>query len=458
MKPPLFLCLLFILVGFVSTCCSPIEPPALLASPTNPPTWTAATQPPTVQPAESPTQGIATPIFTDTPPIEFTHPIGVRLVGGTAEFYDRQTGEKFIPRGFNYVRIAPMSDANPGLWHSTLNPGFYDPQKAETALQGMHTAGYNLVRIFVDCCREGNNVGDPSGGLSQAYLENVVDFLEKAKANQIYVLLISDLTPAQGGYDEMWAHCCTTFDGENLRYLTPGGHKAESRFNQDFIRALIEMGAPMESIFAYDLTNEVHFSVDQPPFNLTTGKVTTANRQTYDMTKPEDKQRMMDENLIYWIDQQRAAILEVDPTALVTVSFPAINTGQTTVNTVPAIWKSAADFIDLHAYLGWGLSLKDYVDRFGINGYQEKPIILGEFGAAKRAFPTAVFAAQNLVNMQAESCNYGFDGWLMWTWDTDEQPDLWNGMSENGEISADLAPRYRPDPCTETSASAAPSQ
>jgi endo-1,4-beta-mannosidase len=195
------------------------------------------------------------------------------------------------------------------------------------------------------------------------------------------------------------------------------------------------------------LTNEVHFSVDKAPFSLTAGKVTTANHQTYDMASPDDKRRMMDENLVYWIDQQRAAILEVDPTALVTVSFPAINSGQTTVHTGPAIWESTADFIDLHAYLGWGLSLEDYVNRFEMQGYAEKPIILGEFGAAKRAYPSAAVAAQALQEMQVDSCGYGFDGWLLWTWDGDEQTELWNGLSENGEISAALAPRERPDPC-----------
>jgi hypothetical protein len=420
---------------------SPMDTPSPTS--TSLPTHTLANTP-TLTPAPSltPTR-VASPTATSIP----THRIGVRNVDGAGEFYDRQTGEKFIPRGFNYVHVAPMSATNPNLWHSTLNPGFYDPERAGAALQAMHAAGYNVVRIFVDCCREGNNVGDPAGGLSNAYLDNVVDFLIKAEANEIYVLLISDLTPAQGGYDDLWQQCCTIFDGENLRYLTPGGHRAERRFNQDFIRALIERQAPMEAIFAYDLTNEVHFSVDKAPFSLTSGKVTTANQKIYDMSNSEDKQRMMDENLVYWIDQQRAAILEVDPTALVTVSFPAINSGQTTVHTGPAIWESTADFIDLHAYLGWGLSLEDYVNRFEIRGYAEKPIILGEFGAVKRTYPSAAVAAQALQEMQVDSCGYGFDGWLLWTWDGDEQVELWNGMSENGKISAALAPRERTDPC-----------
>ena len=51
------------------------------------------------------------------------------------------------------------------------------------------------------------------------------------------------------------------------------------------------------------------------------------------------------------------------------------------------------------------------------------------------------------------SCEFGFDGWLLWTWDTGEQTELWNGMSENGEINAALAPVNRPDPWALASAS-----
>ncbi|HEX6304186.1 MAG TPA: cellulase family glycosylhydrolase [Anaerolineales bacterium] len=432
-----------LLVLLISNACTSTDTPGPVVTPTQAVTAAA----PALQATASrvPT-AIARPPA-PTPIAVAEHRIGVRVMDDVGEFYDRLTKEKFVPRGFNYIRLAPMSQTNPDLWHSTLNPGFYDRVRAEQALQQMHASGYNVVRIFVDCCRPGSNAGDPKGGISYAYLENVIDFLEKAKANEIYVLIVLDLTPAEGGYDDLWRQCCMTFDGENLRYLTPGGHSAERRFDRDFIRALIGQNAPMDAIFAFDLTNEVHFSVDQPPFSLTSGQVTTANHKAYDMASAEDKKRMMDENLVYWIDQQRANILEVDPTALVTVSFPAINTGQTAVNPRQAILESTADFVDLHTYLGWGISLEGYMTRFGVVEPSQKPLILGEFGAAKRAYLTAAMAAQELQKWQAASCEYGFDGWLFWTWDTDQQTELWNGMSENGEISAALAPNDHPDPC-----------
>jgi hypothetical protein len=449
---PILMPFLLLLLAF--SACSPlpdVAPSAAVLSPTVPasssPTPTHIMPTATIISTETVKPTITkAPTITPLPTaIVAEHRIGIRTVDGVSEFYDRISGEKFIPRGFNYVRLAPM--IGPNLWHSTLNPGFYNPERAESALQSMHTDGYNVVRIFIDCCRQGSNAGAPGRGISDTYIKNVVDFMNRAKANEIYVLMILDGTPAQGGYDELWRQCCEMFDGDNLRYLTTGGHAAKRRYDRDFIKALLEAGAPTEWIFAYDLTNEVSFSVDKAPFTLTSVTVMTANFAEYDMSSAEEKQRMMDENLVFWIDQQRAAILDVDSTALVSASFPAINTGRTTVNPAPAIYESSADFIDLHTYIGWGITLEQYMQRFGLTSVPEKPILMGEFGVTSRSFPDATAAAAGLVKWQAATCNYGFDGWLMWTWDTDESSDLYTATTDQGQISQALSPVFRPDPC-----------
>src|SRR5712692_651029 len=52
------------------------------------------------------------------------HRIGVRVVNGIGEFYDRVTGQKFVPRGNNYIRLGPQTDPS-GIriiTHSTFNP------------------------------------------------------------------------------------------------------------------------------------------------------------------------------------------------------------------------------------------------------------------------------------------------------------------------------------------------
>jgi len=46
-----------------------------------------------------------------------------------------------------------------------------------------------------------------------------------------------------------------------------------------------------------------------------------------------------------------------------------------------------------------------------------------------------------------KSSAYDIDGWMLWTWDTNEQPDLWNAMSDGGVIDQALSPKTRPDPC-----------
>ena len=101
----------------------------------------------------------------------------------------------------------------------------------------------------------------------------------------------------------------------------------------------------------------------------------------------------------------------------------------------------------MHAYPDAGLSLQQYVQNFGINGMESKPIIMGEFGGGTANFASLDSAAQTFAAWQSESCAYGFDGWLFWTWDTTEQPDFFNALQGSGQIEKALAPINRPDPC-----------
>ena len=50
---------------------------------------------------------------------------------------------------------------------------------------------------------------------------------------------------------------------------------------------------------------------------------------------------------------------------------------------------------------------------------------------------------------QVASCPQHFQGWLLWTWDTDrpnEQPELWSMVDDNGAINGVLSPIVRKDP------------
>ena len=384
------------------------------------------------------------------------HPIGVRQVAGVGEFFDRRSGNAFTPRGNNYIRLATQVGFSGGstFYHSNFNVGLYDAPRSESALQVMESDGYNVIRVFLNGCCTGS-IGDSAGGLSAGYLANLTDFLERASTHHVFAILTTDWPPDVAPYrDLVGQQCCTLFNDINLQFLTEGGGEGNSLFFHDLVQGLTALGARLDAILAYELRNELFFNSDQPPLSLTSGTVTTANGKTYDMADPAPKQLMMDENLTWWTDRMRETILGRDPSALVTVGFfwpqqpnPTRIGDPRVIQPYPAIANSTADFVDLHAYPGLELTMSQYVENFAMGGHLEKPVMMGEFGAFRSVYPDEDTSAQALKSWQVESCSYGFKGWLLWTWDSDEQPELWNGLSDTGAINTSLAPVSRPNPC-----------
>ena len=386
------------------------------------------------------------------------HTIAVRAVAGIDELYNRATGARFVPRGSNYIRLGPQRNASgeTQFYHSTFNVGRYDNARAEAALSRMATDGYNVVRVFlsqicVDVC-----AGDSrTGSLRRAYIANVVDFLRRAKKHGVFVLLTNDWLPPNTTYiSDLDGVRHEWFDDVNLLFLSPQGIVAQRHLWTDLVKALLRQNAPMDAIFAYELWNEANVLADKAPFSLTAGRVTAANGLTYDMASARDRKRIIDDGFVFLIDEVRAAIREVDATALVTMGFfhdtepnPARRGDKRLVRTRAVIERSSADFVDIHPYADDELTFPQFMQNYGIDGTVAKPIVIGEFGGSKRNILSASQAAEALVSWQRQSCAYGIDGWLLWTWDTTEQPDLWNALDAGGAIELALSPARRPDPC-----------
>ena len=111
--------------------------------------------------------------------------------------------------------------------------------------------------------------------------------------------------------------------------------------------------------------------------------------------------------------------------------------------------KADLDFFDFHAYPG-GPNLREHAENFGMIGYAAKPILMGEYGAFHRVFSEIDSAARALTKWVAESCEYGFDGWLYWTYyPTDSDAGDWTwGLVDKDNYLLDLfAPVNQPDPC-----------
>lgn len=390
------------------------------------------------------------------------HPIAVRVGNdGVGEFYDRTTNVTFTPRGNNYVRLAdlPLVFGGHGVQHALLVPGIYDPVAADNALSAMNANGYNTVRIFLapGCTTCMGNIQGP--GLNSAYMDNLVDFLGRAKSHSIFVVLTTDYPPDAGGYlDPLGTADPNLFAGDNLRYLPTGGVQSDQNFWHDFVQYLINAQAATDTILGYELRNEQTFISDAAPLSLAAGMVTTANGLIYDMSNAAAKQQMLQDGLTYWLNAQTATIKALDPTALVTAGFfdpqgpnPDRIGDDREVVVYPAVANANIDFVDLHPYPGINLTLPQYVQNFGSGPFPQKPLLMGEFGAFTQFFPNAQNAADALRQWQVASCPLNFRGWLLWTWNepqADQQPQpLWNALDDLGQVNATLRPISRPNPC-----------
>src|ERR1700737_2878502 len=313
------------------------------------------------------------------------HRIATRPTATVAEFFDRTTGNPFIPRGNNYVRLGAQNcPFAPPADHTVFNVGLYSATEVESALAFMQTNGYNTVRIFLNGWCPENTLGNAAGGLSSAYLANVVDFLGRAKNHGIFVIIAIGWLPLVGGYAEQYSSC-TDFNDFNTLNLCPGGGQASTSFFHDLVQGLIAQKSPLDAIFAYEIRNEYYYNSDLPPLSRTSGMITTADGQTYDMSNQTSRQQMMDNGLIHFTNQCRAAIVALDPTAMISISFfapqgpnPTRIADPRVIRVYPAIANSNADFVDLHPYaLAGGLTMAQYVQNFGFIGFQQqKPVAM----------------------------------------------------------------------------------
>jgi F5/8 type C domain len=379
------------------------------------------------------------------------HRIDVReRKDGTEELFDRRTGRRFVPRGAQLL-VKGFEDG--AVVDTLFGTQTYDPEFVEATFVDLESRGYNTVRVFLDLCAS-DCIADPAGGLREAYLANVADLMRIAKSHGLFVLLASVDLPNQGGYGETLP-CCEPFGGyRNSAYLSGKGVKTLQRYWYDVVRGLLDAGTPMSHVLAFELVQEWFLLRDVPPLSLDSGTVKTADGRIYDLSSDAEKRRMVERNLAFLIRRVRAVIVETDPTALVTVGFfpppgkAAIDAGSPfVIHTEKAIRRSAMDFVDLHAYPGFFGDLAFIAERFGVAKDTVKPMVMGEFGGLRFAYPSPLSAAEALATWQADSCAFGFDGWVLWLWaETDDE--VWGGPEGGGEIADVLAPETRPKPCS----------
>jgi hypothetical protein len=405
-----------------------------------------------------------------------------KILASATQLRDSVTGKPFTPRGADYVRLAQAPDGS--VYHSTFEPGQYTPARAQAVLDGMRQSGYNAVRVFIDP----GEFTTPSHGLSTsvssrtplkaAYMKNLANFITRAAGDGIYTIPVLSGIPANLYYYKIAGSPGGNIRGNNVLYLDPRFVKAKELYMQNFARDIVGLlGSQHESdILAYESDNEVYFDASQPPFGTMSGKLTSLNGITYDMSQPARRQQAADTNLVTYSDDMKHALRQGDSRALLMMGFfTSLAVGKTgfngflthcSANCKPGVdyrvpgraakvsASGRADILDIHLYqTSSSYSLRNDLNSIEYSSFA-RPYITGEFGVTKAAVNSNITdAAYAMKNLQTASCPLHAKGWLFWTWDTDlttslAQQGLFYSLADSrGAINGQLAPIVRPNPC-----------
>jgi len=382
---------------------------------------------------------------------------------GQAEFFNTQTGQTFVVKGFNYIRLRHGD-------HSTFDADTpataadYDPLDAESMFRLLARHGYNTVRVFIIGRSRGNpgiaGGPDAAAALYEPYMRNVLDFLRRARRHGVYVL--PTFGDGELPANRYWAARRQGLPrGKNALYLTKAGIDAKAEYVTGFLTWIKEQDpALLETLLGVQCQNELYLDARSWPFSETTGSVTAANGKTYDLSDADDRRRLMAEGIRFYHERLTAAVRRVAPGLLVSEGLFVPRAVGKSPATHAAVWPgttsdprfpptagmlagSPLDFVDVHFYrtrreetveeaFRRDMLSTEYLDAAMEPLIRDKPVILGEFGAFQHVEASFDEAVDTLLAIRALAHRHGMAGWMMWTFDAFEQPRLWHAMEDGG--------------------------
>jgi hypothetical protein len=243
----------------------------------------------------------------------------------------------------------------------------------------------------------------------------------------------------------------------NRFYLDEGMVRAKAAYLADIVTTIKNHDARLLStVWAYELENEASFNDPELPLGQRQGEFRGPSGKLYPLDDGPLAQALMDDAIVAWANQCAQAVQAVDPQAMVTVSvftpqavgltgpgrlrpFPAQGERRVPARLL-ALTRSRLSYLDVHLYplaprtldkdlasVEWK-TLKQACQQRGL------PLIMGEFGAFKSAYPDLGEAAAAMARHVRQVMDLGFAGYLYWTYDTSEQDGLWNARSGDGAI------------------------
>eukprot|EP00040_Diaphanoeca_grandis_P024589 m.135428 g.135428 ORF g.135428 m.135428 type:complete len:458 (+) comp29791_c0_seq1:72-1445(+) len=383
-----------------------------------------------------------------------------------------------ILRGVDYIRLNGSTANAAAAYHSTFSTSKYNRTGCINALSRLAKDDFNIVRVFLD-------VGDPewkdggrtngvngdwnSTGLNNAYLDNLAEFVRDAVDAKIYVIITADSLPQSNMFACSPSSTESQAEYPNANILTQACVVAKANYIRLLMEGLQSRLGCVSSV-VLSIENEAALSNAALPFSRTTGIYTAADGTTFNMDDSDQRQQLADVSFKRWADVAAKAAKSVSANVLVMVgmfTFSAVGKTFSTARGLlpnpkldprspprPALFldMESLDILDVHVYHtpGWhfdaDLASSDWAS---LANDTRVPIVMGEFGAWRenpQVFATSAAAAVAMAQQQADSCSRRFVGWLFWTFDTWEQPRLWN-FDSGPEIGIALAPTVRTNAC-----------
>jgi hypothetical protein len=371
---------------------------------------------------------------------------------GGGSFSDGTTHQKFVPRGAEYIRLAPATIGGRktcaiSTFDVGTGPDAYNPHRAAQALAAMEHYGYNLVRVGLNSSQS----GQVPRQLNPAYWANVANFINIARSDNVRVEMV--LMPLPSQYvptpSTVPLPVADQRRNGNLYYLESAYLTAQQNYVSDVITTLKADQANMSDIFSFELQGETYFKSNVWPLDLSSGTVATVTGQ-YDMASATSRNDMMDESTLNWENTLAQEIHTDLPGTLVAVGFtqglaayPEDRIGRSESSLTSS---SLVDYVDFHMYPIFG-TMSSQVAAIGVPAATvTKPIILGEFGEYLSRVPSASAAAVTLAAWEKDSCDidgFRFSGWITWTWDNEpweQYPALYNMTDDHYAMAKALDP------------------
>ena len=377
-------------------------------------------------------------------------------------FFVQNGGIPIRLQGFNYIRLRNGD-------HSTFEAATdrttadYDPNAAEAMFSALEVHGFNLVRVFITG-RRPDNPGiagnlEATTGVYMPYMTNVIDFLHRARNHHLYVFPNLIGLPISRSYQGLLGH---EHSQPNSLYFTPEGIAARCQYISDFVEYLMAHDrTSLSTLLAIECDNELSVYSNQWPFTVTTGTLTMPNRKAYNMTLLPDRRALMDEGLAYYHDRISSTVKRVAPELMVAEGiftneavgksaahedgiWPAASTDNRYPPDLISLGRSSLDFLDIHFYRTRRTDLaacfssnmcSSSLDRPEmIQIRKQKPVILGEFGAFRSVEKDMTEVVPDMLKIRDLSNAAGLKGFLFWTYDTAEQPELFHATEADGVL------------------------